>query len=28
MKKFNKSEPLFELTDDYLKTTLLRKVPA
>lgn len=28
MKKFNKSEPLFEMTDDYLKTTLLRKVPA
>ena len=27
MKKFNHSEPLFELTDDYLKTTLLRKVP-
>ena len=25
MKKFNKSEPVFELTDDYLKTTLLRK---
>ncbi len=28
MKKFNHSEPVFELTDDYLKTTLFRKVPA
>lgn len=28
MKKFNHSEPLFELTEDYLKTTLFRKVPA
>ncbi|NOQ65255.1 MAG: hypothetical protein GQ582_12150 [Methyloprofundus sp.] len=26
MKKFNHSEPVFELTDDYLKTTLFRKV--
>ena len=26
MKKFNNSEPKFELTDDYLKTTLYRKV--
>ena len=28
MKKFNHSEPVFELTEDYLKTTLYRKVPA
>ena len=28
MKKFNHSEPVFELTDDYLKTTLFRKVSA
>jgi ATP-dependent DNA helicase RecG len=28
MKKFNHSEPVFELTDDYLKTTLFRKMPA
>jgi ATP-dependent DNA helicase RecG len=28
MKKFNHCEPVFELTDDYLKTTLFRKVPA
>ena len=27
MKKFNHSEPVFELTDDYLKTTLFRKAP-
>ena len=26
MKKFNHCEPIFELTDDYLKTTLFRKV--
>ena len=25
MKKFNNSEPDFELTEDYLKTTLFRK---
>ena len=25
MKKFNHNEPVFELTDDYLKTTLFRK---
>ena len=27
MKKFNNCEPVFELTDDYLKTTLFRKAP-
>lgn len=26
MKKFNQVEPIFEITDDYLKTTLPRKV--
>ncbi len=26
MKKFNHCEPVFELTDDYLKTILFRKV--
>lgn len=26
MKKFNSSEPEFKLTDDYLKTTLFKKV--
>ena len=25
MKKFNENEPVFELTDDYLKTTLFKK---
>ncbi len=28
MRKFNHSEPVFKLTEDYLKTTLYRKVPA
>ncbi|MDO9142479.1 MAG: hypothetical protein Q7U38_19340, partial [Methylobacter sp.] len=28
MKKFNQCEPLFELTEDYLKTTLFRKASA